>query len=273
MPRPELLAEVSEQAARGSVASAYVDIRRVLGVQTVMLVYRVLAVEQGRLERVWGAIAPNLAVAATQRGARVLDPPEIGSVEPVPPETIAMAGIDPTRLTATLDCFDRANRLNLIGLTALLTGSPGNPEADPRPASPTVPSELLRMADLGSIPRIRLTLLQEMSAPIAGPEEPLVIPSLFRYFAHDDRLLQQMWRSIAPVITKDRFQDAVATISRHASDLGAQMPHPVPRLDDPRAVRIVTRFVTTIPGMIVTTRLLRLALHVSLVDRSADATV
>ena len=70
MARPELLAEVSEQAARGSVASTYVDIRRVLGVQTVMLVYRVLAVEQGRLERVWGAIATNLAVAATQRGAR-----------------------------------------------------------------------------------------------------------------------------------------------------------------------------------------------------------
>ena len=108
MARPELLAEVSEQAARGSVASTYVDIRRVLGVPTVMLVYRVLAVQQGRLERVWGAIAPNLAVAATQRGARMLDPPEIGSVEPVPSETIARAGIDPTRLTATLDCFDRA---------------------------------------------------------------------------------------------------------------------------------------------------------------------
>ena len=83
MAHPELLAEVSEKAARGSVASTYVDIRRVLGVPTVVLVYRVLAVQPGRLERVWGAIAPNLAVAATQRGARMLDPPEIGSVKPV----------------------------------------------------------------------------------------------------------------------------------------------------------------------------------------------
>ena len=48
-----------------------------------------------------------------------------------------------------------------------------------------------------------MTLLQEMSAPIAGPEEPLVIPSLFRYLAHDERLLQETWRSIAPVITED----------------------------------------------------------------------
>ena len=268
---PELLSEVSETAARGSVASTYVDIRRVLGVPTVMLVYRVLAVQPGRLERVWDAIAPNLAAAATQHDARMLEAPEIGSVEPMPPETIAMAGVDPHLLAATLDCFDRANRLNLIGLTTLLTGSPGNADVDPCPASPTAPPpELLPMADLGSIPRTRIALLREMSAPIAGPEEPLVIPSLFRYLAHDERLLQATWHSIAPAITDNRFQHAVTTIARHAQELGAQMPHPVPLLDDRSAVRIVTRFVTTIPGMIVTTRLLRLALRVSPVDRSAD---
>ena len=66
-----------------------------------------------------------------------------------------------------------------------------------------------------------------------------------------------------------RFQDAVATISRQALDLGARMPHPVPRLDDHSAARIVARFVTTIPGMIVTTKLLRLALRVAPVDKIA----
>lgn len=269
---PELLAEVPETAARGSVASTYVDIRRVLGVPTVMLVYRVLAVQPGRLERVWDAIAANLAAAATQRDARMLDPPEIGRVEQVPKETIAVAGVDPVLLAATLDCFDRSNRLNLIGLTTLLTGSPGNADADPRPAPPTVLPEMLPMADVGSIPRTRIALLRQMSAPIAGPEEPLVIPSLFRYLAHDERLLQATWRSIAPAITEDRFQAAVATIARHAQDLGARMPHPVSRLDDCGAVRIVTRFVTTIPGMILTSTLLRLALRVSPVDRSAHPT-
>ena len=199
--------------------------------------------------------------------------PEIGRVEPLPPETVALAGVDPHLLAATLDCFDRANRLNLIGLTTLLIGSPGNADVDPGPASPTVsPPELLPMADLGSIPPTRLALLREMSAPIAGPEEPLVIPSLFRYLAHDERLLQATWHSIAPAITDTRFQDAVTTISRHAQELGARMPHPVPRLDDRSAVRIVTRFVTTIPGMIVTTRLLRRALRVSLVERSIEPT-
>jgi hypothetical protein len=267
---PELLSEVSETAVRGPVASTYVDIRRVLGVPTVMLVYRVLAVQPGRLERVWDAVAPNLAAAATQHDARMLEAPEIGSVEPMPPETIAMAGVDPHLLAATLDCFDRSNRLNLIGLTTLLTGSPGNADVDPRPASPTEPREMLPMTDLESIPRTRVALLREMSAPIAGPEEPLVIPSLFRYLAHDERLLQATWHSIAPAIMDDRFQDAVTTISGHAQELGAQMPHPVPQLDDRSAVRIVTRFVTTIPGMIVTTRLLRLALRVAPVDRSAD---
>ena len=99
-----------------------------------------------------------------------------------------------------------------------------------------------------------------------------MIPSLFRYLTHDERLLQATWRSIAPAIRETRFQDAVATISRQAQDLGARMPHAVPRLDDHSAARIVARFVTTIPGMIVTTRLLRLALRVAPVDRSADPT-
>lgn len=272
MAHPELMAEVSEQAASGSVAGTYADIRRVLGVPTVMLVYRVLAVQPGRLERVWGTIATNLAAEAIQRDARMLDPPEIGGVEPVPQETIAAAGLDPGLLAATLDCFDRSNRLNLIGLTALLTGSPGSRDADPRPAAPTVPQEVLPMADLGSIPPTCFALLQEMSAPVAGAGEPLVIPSLFRYLAHDELLLRATWRSIAPVVSGRRFQDAVATISRHAQDLAARLPHPVPRLDDDGAVRIVARFVTTIPGMIVTTRLLRLSLGVSLVDRPPDST-
>ena len=129
-----LLEEVSEQAARGSVADTYADIRRVLGVPVVVLVYRALATSTGQLERTWGALAANLAAGATQRNAACLDPPEIRAVEPLAHAILAAAGIDPALLAGTLDGFDRANRLNLIGLTALLAGAPGNLDADPSPA-------------------------------------------------------------------------------------------------------------------------------------------
>lgn len=265
-PSPPRLAEVSEQAALGSVASTYADIRRVLGVPTVVLIYRALAAEPGRLERAWGAIAANLAAAGTQRAAASLDPPAVGDVEPLPRATLAAARVDPALLAATLDGFDRANRLNLIGLSALLAGVSGDPDADPAPAPPQAPREMLPMADLGSLPPGTLDLLQRMSTPVAGPERPTLIPSLFRYFAHDQELLGALWHGIGPAVESDRFQGAVAAVKESARDLAEGLPYPVARSDDRGTREIVTRFTTTIPGMIVTTKLLRLAFRELLGD-------
>lgn len=265
-PSPPLLDEVSEQAALGSVASTYADIRRVLGVATVVLIYRVLAAEPGRLERAWGAIAANLAAADTQRVAASLDPPAVGDIEPLPRATFTAAGVDPALLAGTLDGFDCANRLNLIGLSALLAGVPGSPEADPAPAPPQAPRAMLPMADLGSLPLGTLDLLQRMSTPVAGPERPILIPSLFRYFAHDQDLLGALWHSIGPAVESDHFRGAVSAVQERARDLAEGLPYPVAQSDDRGTREIVTRFMTAIPGMIVTTKLLRLAFRELLDD-------
>ena len=41
------------------------------------------------------------------------------------------------------------------------------------------------MVDPPALPRRTIALQEEMSAPIAGKERPIVIPSLFRHFAQD----------------------------------------------------------------------------------------
>ena len=123
---PELLDEVPEHAAEGSVADTYADIRRVFGVPVVVFVFRALAVRPGRLERVWSSLAPNLAARETQRGAALLTAPEIGAVEPLSRARLTETDLDPRLLASTLDVFDRVNRLNLVGLTGLLAGAPGN---------------------------------------------------------------------------------------------------------------------------------------------------
>ena len=56
---------------------------------------------------------------------------------------------------------------------------------DRREAPSPQPREMLPMADLASLEPGTIALLQRMSAPVAGPEQPILIPSLFRYFAHD----------------------------------------------------------------------------------------
>ncbi len=117
------------------------------------------------------------------------------------------------------------------------------------------------MADVESLPPSTLELLRRMSAPIAGPEQPIVIPSLFRYFAHDKQLLQAIWRSIGPAVEDDRFRGAATAVLEQARDLVGRLPFPVPRVDEHGTRQIANRFTTTIPGMIVTTKLLRVALR------------
>ena len=254
-----LIAEVSEGAARDSVADVYADIRRVLGVPMVVFVYRALAARPGRLERVWKALAPNLASVEAQRNAAALDPPERWKVAPLPQAALEIAGIDPPRLAGTLDGFDRANRLNLLGLQALLAGTPGDHRADRREAPSSVPREMLPMADLASLEPGTIALLQRMSARVAGPEQPILIPSLFRYFARDRDLLERIWQSIGPAFENERFDDAVTAITVRAQEHSRRLPYRVPRANDKGTREITTRFATTIPGMIVTTKLLRLA--------------
>ena len=258
---PPLIGEITERAARGSVADVYADIRRVLGVPMVVFVYRALAATPGRLERVWEALAPNLASVGAQRDAASLNPPECWKILPLRQAAFEVAGIDRSRLARTLDGFDRANRLNLIGLQALLAGTPGDRVAERREAPSAEPYEMLPMADLASLEPGTIGLLQRMSAPIAGPERPILIPSLFRYFAHDRDLLEAIWQSIGPTVENQRFPTAVTAITERAREHSRRLPHPVPRAHDRGTREILTRFVTTIPGMIVTTKLLRLALR------------
>ena len=263
MTDPVIFEEIPERAALGSVADIYSDIRRVLGVPMVAFVYRALAAAPGRLERVWEALAPNLASVQAQCDAASLDPPQHWQVAAVPQTALEVARIDSVRLARTLDGFDRANRLNVIGLHALLAGTPGDHTADRGEAPSAELHEMLPMADLSSLDPDTITLLERMSAPIAGAQQPILIPSLFRYFAHDRHLLETIARSMGPAIENERFHNAVAAITARARAQSLRLPYAVPRAHDLRTREIITRFTTTIPGMIVTTNLLRLAFRES----------
>ena len=243
--------------ATGTVAATYAEIRRIFGVPMVMLVYRALAAQPGRLEHAWAAISDTIAARETQRLAATLDPPDFGAAEPLPRSALARARLDQGQLAATLDAFDRSNRLNLVGLTALLEGVPGDPAADRSPAPLARPCETLPSADLASLPPAKLALLHEMSAPIVGRQEPILIPSLFRCFAHDEQVLRAIALSLGPLVADDGFARAVDAVSQRARDIARQLPFPVERARDGATCEITARFLTALPAMIVTTALLR----------------
>ncbi len=236
------------------MAGVYADIRRVLGVPFVALIYRVLASEPDRLESIWADLGPNLASEVARGAAQTL--------AATPPQRI-VAGrapdgldLDVVAAVATLEAFRRGNAHNVIGLSALLQGVDG-PRASDRGASARRPSStLLSMADLASLPGRTLDLLERMSAPIAGPERPIVIPSLFRYFAHEQRVLEFVWETIQPVVEGLAFSDATAAIRTKASTTASSLPYRVRAAEDPETRRIANRFITAVPAMIVVSRLI-----------------
>ena len=255
------MAEVREADATGRVAVLYDDIRRVTGVGTVALVYRVLASSPDTLEAVWDDLAPNLADPVVRGGALALDAGTGGTVAPLPPELVTVPHAE---AASTLASFARINRLNMVGLTALLDGV----EAPPAPGvvatgAPDPIADGLPMADLGVLPRTTVALLEEMSAPVAGTERPLVIPSLFRYFARDERLLRALWTALRPVVHDAVFADRVGTIRHDAAVRAAAIPYHVRPLPPGEARTVVERFLRTIPSMIVVGGALSAALGVA----------
>lgn len=252
------LAEIPESAATGSTAELYADIRRVVGVPFVVLIYRSLAVEPGRMEAIWAELAPNLASeeglaarAAVERAS--LTPAGLPRPEPIDPGALDAAGIGSAAFRATLAGFRRANAANAIALWALLDGVAGTRPAPagqvPAAAAP-VPAGAA-MADLAALPASTVALLEEMSAPLAGDERPVVVPSLIRYLAHDEALLRAVWGSLRPVVEDPGFPGAVAAVRDLGRELSATLPHRVTPLADPEARATVERFLRAVPTMLV----------------------
>lgn len=254
------LAEVPEGEARGRTAELYEDIRRVTGVPSVVLVYRALAAHDGVLESAWTDLAPNLADPGVRAAAlRLGGGDRDHDVPPLPPELVSVPRHE---AAATLAGFARANRLNVVGLSALLDGVDAPAATEPGATAGDVLPPGLPMADLSALPASTLALLEEMSAPVAGSERPIVIPSLFRYFAHDERLLRALWGSIRPSVEDEAFAGRVEALRSDGRALAAQLPYGVRRLPEGEPRAIVERFLRTIPSMVVVGGLLAGALGV-----------
>src|SRR5437762_2779294 len=216
---PEYLGEVAEADARGRLAELYAEIRAVLGLPFVNLVYRHLAVDEERLAAVWAALGPNLAsqaaADAAQRLVAAAAPP---AVEPLPAGIVG-AG-EATLARATLDAYARGNSRNLLGMHALLDGCPGTNDRRPAPAPPA-PRPILPMAALERLPEGPRALLDDMAVLVVGSDEPILVPSLLRHFVHNAPLLALLHdRLVAHAAELAMRREAVAAEARRlAADL------------------------------------------------------
>jgi hypothetical protein len=237
------LAELPEAAATGSVAELYEDIRAVLGLPMVNLVYRHLATKPGLLEQCWAGLRPNLASRAAAAAAdELVVLASLPGVPVLPGESLAVAGLAGERAClarATLAAYRRANSLNVLGMFALLDGCSGSPGATGEAVSPP-PAGILPMALLEDIAPPVAALLDQISLHTIGAEEPRLVPSLLRHFAGEPCMLALVWTALRP---------ATAEVARRGEDvairaraLAQALPHPVPALQGEGERAVAARF-------------------------------
>lgn len=256
---PAYLAEIAERDAAGEVAATFADIRQVLGVPVVNLIYRHLAAE-GRLEPAWAAIRPNLAHEATWALARALAQtadavrPRVGPLDPAVILRACVSDGELARARATLAVYERANALNLLAARALVDGVPGTgmPAGAPAEAEPATGSgEILPMADPAGVGDDVRATLNAMSETLASPGQDVLIPSLYRHLASVPPLLRLLWQTAGDALAGERTAGAAAAVRRHARVLAATLPLPVEPTPDESVRRAFERFEPAMATMLV----------------------
>lgn len=252
--RDRSLAEISEDEAVGSIAAIFAEIRGATGLPLVNLVYRHLAAI-GKLELVWPLLKPNMESAEIDDLADSLRfSPSLDALC-VPSEVLAMVGLEDSWLSkasATFDAYEYANTRNILLIAALLNGCPGTANGTSAGSRrPQSFEDLLPMADLTTVPRPVLAVLEQMSRQLtSGNAGNVLVPSLLRHFASQPYVLGLMWVASLPNLGSG-LAEAAVTIGARARALVSRLPYPICRSEDATTRLALERFSGAVTTMIV----------------------
>ena len=231
---------ITEAAATGETATIYADIRQVLGVDVVNLIWRHLATIPGALPWAWGTLRPLYVDGTIAAEAAALhNDLDLPPLPPFPPETLPAAGLlgdDLRTIRNILAAYDRTNGMASIAVSALLArldGEPLAPDAagsrvgagsrEPQPAIPL--PRLLNVADLSPATAELVTTLNRLGTRRASP----ILASMYRHLAHWPIYLALAWTLIAPLEADGRLG---RLIDDTAAKARARAAHVALRLGD-----------------------------------------
>jgi len=211
------VAAITEAAATGETAAIFADIRQVLGVDVVNLIWRHLATIDGALPWAWGRLRPlytdgSVLGEATALRRELTLPP----MPAVQPEVFAGLGLQQDDLAAirgVLAAYDHTNAMAVVALSALRAHLDRHTRRDGGTAAP---------APVAAAPRIslpRLLDLSDMDAATAalvsvlngfGTRRPgAVLASMYRHLAHWPSYLSFAWLVLAPLDGDGRLATAI----------------------------------------------------------------
>jgi len=221
------LPAVTEAAATGETAEIFADIRRVLGVEVVNLIWRHLATIFGALPWVWGMLRPLYADGTIAAEATALHGDlALPKLPPFPAEALAavdLLGGDIGVISNILAAYDRTNAMALIALSALLCRLDGERPAPDTAVSRALggASELTVLIPLPVLPSIAGLLpataqLVSTLNRLGTRREGAILASMYRHLAYWPAYLALAWALIAPLDSEGSLDRAIADAAKKA---------------------------------------------------------
>ena len=213
------LPEIKEDAAEGHIAALYDDVRAVIGVPMVNLIFRNMATIPRCFDWAWATTRPLYLSGDIPEAAAALTETVLPGKTADLSQAIATAGLssgDIGEIARVLDSYGRANPMNLIGLKVIELALDQAPQKDGIGRTPAlVPgmlktpeglADLLPMADPTTAPEQTRDALARLARQIHGGDTG-VIPSLYRHFGAWPVFLEDLERALAPALS-DGIEDA-----------------------------------------------------------------
>jgi len=229
---------ITESAATGDIAEIFADIRGVLGVDVVNLIWRHLATIPGALPWVWAALRPLYVDGTIAAEAAALhDDLDLPQLPPFPPEALTAAGLlddDISTIRNVLAAYDRTNAMAIVAFSALLlclgdellplsAVSPHGGTVFHEPPAIPLPS-LLNIADLPPATAELVLTLNRLGTRRTNP----ILASMYRHLAHWPTYLALAWTMIAPLDADGRLNHSIADAASKARARAAHLavrPH------------------------------------------------
>jgi hypothetical protein len=226
---------VDESAATGEIAEIFADIRRVLGVEVVNLVWRHLATLPGALPWAWETLRPLYADGTLVAEARRLhEQLTLPHLRPFPPEVLAAADLadgDIASVRDILAAYDRTNAMALLAFSALLHRLEGPPSSSTDHAVSGIAAPTLEA--FVPIPLPPLPGVSELREPVAKlvlilngfgtRRDNPVLASMYRHLAYWPQYLVLSWAVIAPLDADGSLDGAIADALGKAQTQAARL--------------------------------------------------
>ncbi len=227
---------ITEADASGATAEIFADIRAVLGVNVVNLIWRHLATIPGALPWAWGTLRPVYVDGAiAMAAAKLHDELDLPRLPIFPPQVLAAAGLSSEDITAIgniLAAYDRTNSMALIALSALRCRLHDNSPASgavPGKGMPHEPRSVIPLPplpDLADLPPSTAQLVLALNRLGTQSETP-ILASMYRHLAYWPSYLALGWVAVSQADADGRLgraiADAIAKAEIRAEPIAAQL--------------------------------------------------